>query len=142
MNRLFYAAGLFTVIASTYSFGQTVVAQADIPFNFQMGQTSMPAGTYFVSEAGSLLTIRNAAGKPAAMVLTRPAEHRGKSAKPSLEFDRYGNDYFLANIWTAGSYEGRALPKSKREQELARRVNSGQTEDVALQAKNHPSQIK
>src|SRR2546422_3486746 len=32
-------------------------------------------------------------------------------------FNRYGNKYFLSQIWTAGSKSGRELPKSQRETE-------------------------
>ena len=40
-------------------------------------------------------------------------------AESKLIFNRYGNKYFLSQIWTAGSKSGRELPKSQRETELA-----------------------
>ena len=136
MKRLFSAAGLFTVLASTtYSYGQTSVAQADIPFPFQAGETTMPAGKYIVRESGDLLTVRSETGKSAIMILTLPAEHRSKASHPSLEFQRYGRDYFLTKIWHGGAQDGRALPVSNRQRELARRATFERTEQVALQIK-------
>jgi hypothetical protein len=138
MKRLISAAGLFTVLASTtYSYGQTSVVQADVPFPFQVGETTMPAGKYILRESGVLLTVRGEAGKPAVMILTSPTEHRSKSSRSSLAFERYDSDYFLTNIREGGSQNGRALPKSKREKELARRVTFGHTEEVALQTNSH-----
>ncbi len=127
MKRLFYAAGLFTLVAATYAHGETPVAQANIPFNFQMGSSIMPAGNYVVSESGSIITVRAVTGKPAAMLLTFPASRAAASPNPSLEFNRYGNDYFLAKVWDGSSQNGRGLSKSKREQELRRHVSFGQT---------------
>ena len=36
-----------------------------------------------------------------------------------LVFHRYGSQYFLAQIWTAGNDRGQELPKSGRESEVA-----------------------
>ena len=144
MKRLFSAAGLFTVLASTtYSYGQTSVAQADIPFPFQAGETTMPAGKYIVRESGDLLTVRSETGKSGIMILTLPAEHRSKASHPSLEFQRYGRDYFLTKIWHGGAQDGRALPVSNRQRELARRATFERTEQVALQTgSSHVHNVK
>jgi hypothetical protein len=139
MKRSFYPASLIMFVASAFCYGQTVIAEATVPFDFHVGQTLMPGGDYVVSESQSLLVVRGAAGKPAAMLLTLPTSRHGKASAPSLQFDRYGNEYFLANIWRSDSQEGRALPKSKREQELARRVTFERTAEVALRTTNHPA---
>ena len=36
-----------------------------------------------------------------------------------LVFHRYGSQYFLAQIWTAGNDRGQELPESGREREVA-----------------------
>jgi hypothetical protein len=139
MNRLFSAAGLFTVLAATtFSYGQSSTVKADVPFAFQMGETTMPAGTYFIRESGFLLTVQGEAGHPSAMILANPESRRDKASHGSLEFTRYGGDYFLTKVWDGDSEgHGRALPKGKREKELARRATFGQTEQVALQTNRH-----
>jgi hypothetical protein len=135
MKRTFFAAGLFAVLAST-SFGQQLVAR--VPFSFQLGKTSMPAGKYLISESGSVTKVQSASGKPTVMTLTRPASRHSESTTPSLEFQRYGHEYFLTNIWTGDSQTGHALPKGEREKELARNLTSAKTEEVALGNTNKP----
>jgi hypothetical protein len=137
MKRLFYATGLFTVLASTYAYGQTVTAQ--VPFDFQTGDTYMPAGKYVISESGSVLTIKGTSGIPAAMMLTLPASRPHKAPTSSLEFKRYRNDYFLSTIWSADSQEGRAVPKCKRQKALDRSLTFQKTDDIALRTNNLPA---
>jgi len=42
-----------------------------------------------------------------------------KSVKTKLVFSRYGDQYFLSQIWMAGNEAGYQLPKSRREVEVA-----------------------
>jgi hypothetical protein len=129
MKRTLFATGLFAVIASL-SYGQKMVAE--IPFNFELGKTSMPAGTYTVEQSGLLTTVRCQAEKISVMTLTEPTERHRVSAQPSLEFQRYGNEYFLSKIWTGDAQEGHALPKSAKERKLARNADVPKLEEVAL----------
>jgi hypothetical protein len=136
MNRSSFAAGLFIMGASIFCYGQKPIAEATVPFDFHMGQTMLPAGNYTVSESRTLLLLRGESGKPSAMLLTLPTERHRKASTPSLEFERYGNEYFLKDIWYSNSQEGRALPTSKQQQELARRAAFKTTEEVALRTTN------
>jgi hypothetical protein len=117
-KRLFYAAGFFTLLFSTHCFGRTWAAKANIPFHFQVGRASMPAGEYRISQSESTLTFKGLDGRPTATVLSRSTSSTENLHIPSLEFHRYGNQYFLAHIWLSGS-QGVVVPKSKREKELA-----------------------
>src|SRR5258705_9340956 len=58
----------------------------------------------------------------AQFILTSPAKARTSIVQPSLVFKRYGKDYFLSEIWLAGSDTGRRLPPGRKETELARRL--------------------
>ena len=133
MKRLLYAAGLFTALGCIVQ-AQTAIARADVPFDFRMGSSSiMPAGTYLVQQSGAVLTVREEGGtNKSAMQLTLPTSRAVASVQPKLEFHRYGSAYFLAAVWSPNSHEGRALPKSKSEQELSRRAEFVQTADVSL----------
>jgi hypothetical protein len=47
-----------------------------------------------------------------------------------LTFRRYGNTYFLAQVWVSGSAEGREMIKSKAERDLAKgEVEAGLARD-------------
>ena len=132
MNRLILAAGLFSLLASTSAFAQSLHAKADVPFSFQIGNTVLPAGSYLVNESGYLLTIHAMNGKSTVMQFTVPTERHTRIGEPVLQFQRYGSEYFLDHIWAANSREGITLFKSKRERELAPHYSFTQTRDVAL----------
>jgi hypothetical protein len=143
MKHLFYAAGLFAIVASSYSYGQSASysqkVTAQIPFDFQTGDVFMPAGKYIISKTGDLLTVRGESGKPSAMLLTAPAPSPRKIATSCLTFNRYNDDYFLTKIWNEDSREGRVVPKGKREKELARRLTFAKSDNVAQQTINLPT---
>jgi len=44
----------------------------------------------------------------------------------TLVFNRYGNDYYLSEVWPAGGSTGRELLKSHTERELARKAQEPQ----------------
>jgi len=44
----------------------------------------------------------------------------------SLIFNRYGNEYFLSQVWAKGGSVGRGLPKTRAERELERKTQDNQ----------------
>ena len=68
------------------------------------------------------------------MVMTLPTSANGPQDKTKLIFHRYGNRYFLAQIWSAGSSRGRELPKSAKEREQALTAHSQKPEQVTIVA--------
>ena len=109
------ALALLTV---TTSFAQDKM-RADVPFAFQVGKATLPPGTYTVSKiTNHSIVIRNhqQAGQ-AALINYRDVE-KGKTQSPKLIFQKYGQRYFLAEVWNGGT-TGMQLPESKREKEYA-----------------------
>ena len=117
--------GLLTIAAS--AFAQSINVLANVPFSFTIDKTTMPAGQYQINAVdaagGHVLAIRNREAKIGRMFLTnsvsRPAS-LPSSENAKLVFKRYGDQYFLSQIWLSGNTVGRALPTSARESELAR----------------------
>jgi hypothetical protein len=114
---------LLSTVAASVCFAQQPTLTADIPFAFQVGDKTLPAGEYrieFVPNAsGYSQEIRRTDGKEwtrASMTIALDSKD-GKS-EPQLIFNHYGNGYFLSQIWT-GAGQGRQLFKSKREKEAA-----------------------
>jgi hypothetical protein len=66
-----------------------------------------------------MVTLIQSADRQVAMIVLPNACTLGKRQKTKLVFHRYGDRYFLAQVWTAGSDQGRELPKSRRETEIA-----------------------
>jgi hypothetical protein len=134
MKRFAFAAGLFASVACFSLQAQSSDLLATIPFEFRVGNTVMPAGQYRVQQASSVLSIRKQDGEPkGAMLLTSPASRKAKSEQKTLEFNRYGDVYFLTHVWDSGS--GRAVPKSAMEKELISRAGQVQTAGINLRSK-------
>ncbi len=97
--------------------------QADIPFDFMVGDKTFPAGTYTFADPNitpGVLLIRSLDRRESLLVATRGVENLTPSDETKLVFTRYGDLYFLAQVWTAGDVSGRELPKSSTESEVAK----------------------
>ncbi len=115
------------VVLSTLMAGecraQSRTLEAKVPFAFEVGDKTMPAGNYRIESmptgAGSLQVIRSASGDVRVTLSTIAIPARNGSSEPELIFHRYGNRYFLAQIQT-GDHHARELFESRLEKELAR----------------------
>lgn len=74
--------------------------RADIPFDFTIGNATLPAGAYTVSEIGpGVLVIRNEIhGQDAAIVLANFSHAAKRDDSVALIFHRSGNTYFLGQV--------------------------------------------
>lgn len=112
--------------------------KVNVPFAFNVGNTSLPAGEYRVSIVNpasdrSVLQIASADGTRI-MVLTNDV--KGKSnANARVAFRHYGNQYFLAQVWMAAEPIGLATPHSKVEKHLQRQLGNG-AKDYGMVAVN------
>ena len=115
---------------------------ANIPFAFTAGDTALPAGEYRVEKMrdnSSAVLIRCTEGSPAIIVMTLPASANGPQEKTKLIFHGYGNRYFLAQIWSAGSSRGLELPKSPKEKEQGLLARNETPDQVMIVARLIPS---
>ncbi len=96
---------------------------ANIPFDFVVGKQTLPAGEYRIEQLSSdgVLLVRSTDGHTSIIVMTMAALANDWQSESKLVFNRYGGQYFLSQIWTAGNKSGRELYKSPRETELARK---------------------
>lgn len=131
MKQLVIAVALFAAFVCSRLNAQTADLTATVPFDFRVGPTFMPAGNYAVHQSGWLLTVRQVGGS-AIVAFTLPASRRSAPSTGILEFNRYGDTYFLSKIWTPESSEGRAIPKGPQEKEIARRMSVEPVQTAAL----------
>lgn len=113
---------LSLVLAAGSAFAQDIDVKGDIPFNFIVNKAAMPSGQYelkSLTEDGKMLSLRGPDGKAVGIFSSIHAESLNASEKTKLVFNRYGDRYFLSQIWVAGARYGRQLPMSAREKELA-----------------------
>jgi len=135
MRRLHFAVWLFASMACSALYAQSTTMEVNIPFDFRMGESLMPAGSYLVDYTPQVLKLREEHGSHAAIGLLNAVNRPTPPTNAVLEFTRYGNDYFFAKIWTPRSSQGGALPKTSLEKELASRVMAPQRMEIALHRK-------
>jgi len=104
---------------------------ANVPFDFTVSDKKLPAGKYSISRAQTsngdlVLQIVSADGQKNISRLTIPVITHKPMNQGTLVFNRYGNDYYLSEVWPAGGSTGRELLKSRTERELARRAQEPQ----------------
>jgi len=115
--------------------GAELSVRATIPFEFTVGDTPLPAGTYQFEPQnyGRLLAIWNADQRWRALVIVQPAYRAARrSATASVLFNRYGDRYFLSEIWGAPDTGGSRVLKSRAEREASLKA-SAQTAQIAAQ---------
>jgi hypothetical protein len=93
--------------------------RANVPFEFIVGDKTLPAGEYAVRAMGAasdVLAIQGTRANHNAIRLTNPTVRADMST--SLVFHRYGNKVFLAQVWEGEN--GRQLLKSRQERDIQR----------------------
>ncbi|MBS1788633.1 MAG: hypothetical protein JST85_12970 [Acidobacteria bacterium] len=112
--------------------------RAKIPFEFTVGDQSLPADTYTFQRISAnvpfLLSLRGNDRLAIANGFTSEIQASKASAQTKLIFHKYGDQYFLSEMWIAGNDTGRRFPKSRTERELNRDMarNASQPETVIV----------
>jgi hypothetical protein len=125
---------LSLLLVAGSAIAQTVHVRGKVPFNFAVGNKTLPAGTYDIrttSSDGKILLLQARDGKSSMIVGSNAAESLKNAEKTKLVFNQYGSQYFLAEIWVRGATLGRQLPKTSREKELASDLTQRRVEIVA-----------
>ena len=121
-NQLFALIGLGLLLATASAYAQTGVIKANVPFDFIVNKTELPAGQYRVQAlamTGVAMSIQSADSKVVKVILPLSCQTAVAQQTSKLVFHRYGSQYFLAQIWMQGNTRGQELPKSGRESEIA-----------------------
>jgi hypothetical protein len=104
------------VVSTSHAFAQDNEMRVNVPFAFHNGPQRMPAGVYRVKiESEHLILLRG--DSRSGFVSTNP-EIGKPPAKGKLVFQRYGDQYFLREVWAANSETGQKCVKSKLEREV------------------------
>ncbi|HEY6232254.1 MAG TPA: hypothetical protein VIW64_13420 [Pyrinomonadaceae bacterium] len=120
------ALALGTAVASGQPQSANKVV-ANIPFEFNVGYKTMPAGEYsvqIVASAGDALLIKNADSTMSALRLSEATSRVKDKSHARLVFHRYGDRYFLAEVWNGVDDIGRQLLKSDDERAIERETAS------------------
>lgn len=128
-----FASAMASVSAQTTGHSIT----ANIPFEFNVGDKSLSAGQYAVARSssdGTQLRISNR--DESASRLTQTVIASEPKEQSVLVFNRYGDRYFLSQVWIAGEKQGRQMMKSGGEKaiELELAKNNSKAETVIVVA--------
>jgi hypothetical protein len=116
------AMAMVTAVASAN--GQAIASRANIPFDFAVGNHNLPAGDYTVRSIRNSSDVLRIAtygtAKNATMQVTFP--ERDQDKRSMLVFHRYGQRYFLAEVWSAYG-TGVHLTVSKEERAIQKELS-------------------
>ena len=122
MLVLIVTIALATAVVSANAQSNANKVVADVPFEFSVGYKALPAGTYSVQSivsAGDGLLIQSTDGKTSALRLSEATRRIKEKPQARLVFHRYGERYFLAEVWNGVDNTGRQLTKSQEERAIA-----------------------
>jgi hypothetical protein len=138
-TRALVMAGVMALTAMA----TTRVAQAqeplavNIPFGFVAGNMQLPAGEYMVKVSApthTLILISRKDSTASGFINTNAAVSSEPQSESKLIFNRYGDRYFLSQVWTEGNSQGRQLLKSAREKEMSQIAKNETRGQVTLVA--------
>ena len=114
-----------------------------IPFDFAVSSKTLPAGEYYVRRTieGPRIVMRISTKDNAQSVYfsTRPAQGRDIQAESKLVFNKYGDQYFLSQVWISGRSYGDELVKNRRERLLQREMakSKAKVEAIAIAGRSN-----
>ena len=99
---------------------------AEIPFDFTICTQQLPAGKYKVvpmtSATTNLLLVHSEDNRSAEIACTHDIRGNKPVSAGKLIFNRYGSQYFLAELWFPGEISGHEIYKSDREEALIKEL--------------------
>lgn len=123
------ATTLFLFVCSLPVSAQSLenLMTVQIPFEFQVGEKSLPAGKYVIKRDPQLpkfLQLQCPERKISVTVYTIPLNLPKEPARTSLTFMEYGEKHFLSEVKIWGRDVGYALVRSKTEHRLAQSLRT------------------
>jgi hypothetical protein len=126
--------GLIAAVAVP-AYGQTVRLSGTIPFEFTVGNQTMPAGEYTLSRTSTVpggWVISGPANRAGAFLVAGAGDRKNGGDAPRLAFSRYGDRYFLSQIWTISSDHVFRLRVSRTERAVAKANAARGTTTIAM----------
>lgn len=107
--------------------------EVDIPFAFIAGGAHLPAAHYHVYHPGNpyLVVIEKDDGRARAIAYVVPSTAEPGVSSTKLVFNKYGDQYFLAQVWTEPDREVHECAKCRMEKALMAQAPKSQLVVVA-----------
>lgn len=123
--KAFVLSGLLLSVSAIYvnAQGKTLIRNVEIPFDFSVGNKTFPAGVYSVTSVNQekiMLRLSSGDGREMIHIITSPVRAKEIPTTSKLIFRRYGETYFLSQIWELYNDQGHQLAKSRTERSVER----------------------
>jgi hypothetical protein len=133
-----YCAGLFAavlIVASSAPIAQAqdarTTGQVNVPFAFETAHQHFAPGVYTIRlESSSIVAIKGASSS--GFVLTQAGGNLEPASKSKVVFHKYGEHYFLEEIWVAQKAGHLNLVKSDAEKRMQHPRGNAESAGVAL----------
>lgn len=126
MMKLTAALALAVTFGIATAYAQTNAnLRADVPFNFMVGKIAIPSGDCGVVLSSQAARVACGDEQAAIVGLRATADATGQ---PKLVFHKYGDQYFLAEVWTES--KGLIVAESPAEREI--RASAGKTKYTTM----------
>ena len=113
------ALAISALAPARHLFAQRPSLLVTIPFPFQNGDHNFPAGTYVIQRTSDrTLLLRDPEGNHVGVIMTVGEQRAAAQGAASVVFHRYGEHYFLSDVWLANSLYGNQLMVSRAEKAL------------------------
>jgi hypothetical protein len=125
IERAIALAALILLVTVSSAYAQTDrQTLVNIPFNFSVGEKTMPAGKYLIrrnrKDSDTVWVVQNKESGEAALLLTRSVRANDTQENAKFVFRKYDDVYFLSEFWAAGTNSGREIQVTDRERALAK----------------------
>jgi hypothetical protein len=124
---------LFVAIGSA-SAGIDRLIRAKIPFDFIVGDKKLPAGEYTFGPASAAIDsglelVRSVDASTSALRLTHNVSVSTAKDKGAVVFHKYGDQYFLSQVWLSGETSGSEFAESSSERAIKRQLQAQLPQD-------------
>ena len=132
---LLVSIAVFATALATNASGQTGnTVRAKVKFDFQIGDRLYPAGEYRIQSNGrqpnNILRISSAGDVSKTEFFVAKELNVGKMETPKLLFKKYGETYFLTQIFLDSGQWGYSIRPSRRQRERERNLALASLETI------------
>jgi hypothetical protein len=110
--------------------------RAKVPFDFNVGDKKLPAGEYTFSRLSGLsdskvISVSSMDASAHVFQSTFDARVLTPKDESTLVFHKYGDQYFLEQIWSGGEQTGRQLSESRGERTVRQQLAQTQQSNMS-----------
>jgi len=128
MMKVTVALALAVTLGIATAYAQTNAnLRADVPFKFMVGKTAIPAGNCEVVVSTQVARVTCTGDEAGIVGIPGRADATGKA---KMVFHKYGDQYFLAEVWTES--KGLILAESPAEKEMRARAGTQKFTTLAV----------